>query len=179
MRRIICDVTKGRVKFVYQDIREFDYHGSLCRDVNGQGIDEATWKQVHEHFSEPAVILGIDPIPGALEAIGALGGEFEIHFVTTRRPKARAATIEWLDRQGMARRNSYSLHFVAHRQKHDVLSNMSASIDDDLLQAVLFAKSGVRSILLAHPWNQTSDTSVERARSWNDIVELLTSDRVA
>jgi hypothetical protein len=94
-------------------------------------------------------------------------------------PKARAATIEWLDRQDMARSNSYSLHFVAHRQKHDVLSNMSASIDDDLVQAVLFAKSGVRSILLAHPWNQTSDTSVERTQSWNDIVELLTSDRVA
>src|SRR5438552_13023304 len=96
MRGIIRDVTGGRVNFRYEDIREFDYHGSLCRDESGEGIDEVTWKEVHERFSDPGVVLNIAPLPGAVEAIRALQSEFEIHFITTRKPKARAATIHWL-----------------------------------------------------------------------------------
>jgi hypothetical protein len=61
MRRIICDVTNGRVNFEYEDIREFDYHGPLCRDKAGERIDEATWRVVHDQFSEPDVVLSIKP----------------------------------------------------------------------------------------------------------------------
>lgn len=157
----------------YNHIREFDYYGPSCRDANGQGIDEATWKKVHDRFSEPRVILGIQPVHGAIEAIHLLQNSFEIHFATTRLPNARIATIEWLNDQGMASRRPYSLHFVPHREKHTVLCRFSAIIDDDPVQAALFSELGLRSIVLAHPWNQGSDAPVERANSWDEIVELL------
>ncbi len=173
MRRIISEVTNGRVNFQYKHICEFDYHGPSCSDASGERIDEVTWKEVHNRFSEPAVILGIEPVPGALEAIYALQNEFVIHFVTTRKPSARAATIGWLDRCGIGARRQYSLHFVAHREKHVVLSNLSAAIDDDLVQANLFATHGVRSILLAHPWNLVPGAAVERVSAWSDIQQLL------
>jgi 5'(3')-deoxyribonucleotidase len=173
IRQILRDVTNGRVNLQYEEICEFDYHGPLCCDANGERIDERTWKEVHNRFSEPNVVLSIEPIPGAVEAIQALQSDFEIHFVTTRKPQARAATIHWLDRQDMAKHRPYSVHFVAHREKHEVLSNLAAAIDDDLAQATLFAEHGVRSILLAHPWNQASDGSLERVPSWRDILRLL------
>jgi len=173
MRRIIHHVTNGRVNFRYEDIREFDYHGSLCRDEDGEGIDEATWKEVHEHFSEPEVVLSVKPLPGALEAIRTLQDDFEIHFITTRKPKARAATIHWLDRLLLDVKRSDSIHFVAHREKHEVIGNLAAAIDDDLLQAVLFAGRGVRSIVFAHPWNTAARQPVERAGTWGDVLRLL------
>ena len=173
MRRIIHHVTNGRVNFRYGDIREFDYHGSLCHDENGERIDEATWKEVHDHFSEPEVVLSVKPLSGALEAIRTLQPEFEIHFITTRKPKARAATIHWLDQLGLDATRPHSLHFVAHREKHEVITNLAAAIDDDLGQAMLFADCGVRSIVLAHPWNTAARHPVERAGTWGDVLRLL------
>jgi len=112
-------------------------------------------------------------MPGAVEAINSLQKSYQIHFATTRLPKARMATIEWLDKSGMAKQRPYSLHFVGHREKHEVLSNFAAAIDDDLVQAKFFAAQGIRSLLIAHPWNTTTEGSIERIDSWSDIVERL------
>lgn len=170
MRRVIYHVTDGRVNFQYKDIREFDYHGAQCRDGKGEGINEATWKKVHDDFSEPEVILSIKPMAGAVDALRTLQGDFEIHFVTTRKPKARAATIHWLDRLGLDGKRPVSIHFVAHREKHEAIGNLTAAIDDDAEQAKLFTGVGVKSVLLAHPWNTTTKPPVIRADSWNEIL---------
>jgi len=175
MRRIIHSVTGGLVNLQYEDIREFDYHGSLCRDANGNGIDERTWKEVHDRFSEPEIVLDIGHIPGSVEALRAIQSNFEIHFVTTRRPKARAATLNWLDHLGLDSTRSYSVHFVAHREKHEVIAGIAAAIDDDAVQAALFKERGVRSIVLAHPWNNSVAAGVERVQDWNAIRKALSN----
>jgi len=173
MRRVIYHVTNGRVNFRYDDIREFDYHGPLCRDKAGNGIDESTWKVVHDQFSEPDVVLSIKPLDGAVDALRALQGDFEIHFVTTRKPKARAATIHWLDRLGLDGKRPHSVHFVGHREKHEAIGNPTAAIDDDAAQAESFVEIGVKGILFDHPWNQTASAKVIRACDWNAIVQAL------
>jgi 5'(3')-deoxyribonucleotidase len=173
MRRLICDVTNGRVNFRYEDVREFDYHGPLCSDKAGEGIDEATWKVVHDQFSEPDVVLSIQPLDGAVEALRSLQGDFDIHFVTTRKPKARAATIHWLDRLGLGDSRPHSVHFVGHREKHEAIGRPTAAIDDDAVQAGSFAAIGVTSILLDHPWNQTAKPTVIRAADWKAIEQAL------
>ena len=170
MRKIIGEVTKGRVNFAYEDIREFDYHGSSCIDASGQTIDKATWTIVHEQFSEPEIISTLEPISGVVENIQKLQRQYDVHFVTTRQHKARAATILWLDKVGFA---SYSIHFVPHRKKHEIISNMTAAIDDDAVQAELFSQVGVRSILLEHPWNTKASKFIERAAGWSDVARLL------
>jgi 5'(3')-deoxyribonucleotidase len=173
MRRVIYHVTNGRVNFKYEDIREFDYHGPLCRDSSDEGIDEATWKIVHDQFSEPEVVLGIKPLDGAVDALRSLQQDFEIHFVTTRKPKARAATLHWLDRLGLDGRRPHSVHFVGHREKHEAIGNPTAAIDDDAVQAESFAAVGVKSILLDHPWNRTAKSSVIRAADWDAIERAI------
>ncbi len=173
MRDTIRRVTDGRVNLRYEDIREFDYHGPLCCDREGNRIDSDTWKRVHDEFSKPEVVLELEPIPGAIEGLRSLQGAFDIHYVTTRLPKARAATIEWLDRHGLNDGPPPSIHFVGHRQKHTVVSQLSASIEDDPEQARLFAESGVRSIVLAHPWNQDVAKPAIRVESWAEISGVL------
>jgi uncharacterized HAD superfamily protein len=173
MRRVICEVTNGRVNFQYGDILEFDYHGPLCRDKDGERIDDATWKVVHDQFSAPEVVLSIKPLDGAVEALRSLQGDFEIHFVTTRKPKARAATIHWLDRLGLDEKRPHSIHFVGHREKHEAVGRPIAAVDDDAAQAESFAEIGVKSIVLDHPWNQTAKSTVIRAADRNAIVRVL------
>jgi 5'(3')-deoxyribonucleotidase len=172
MRRLISQVTKGRVNFEYTDIAEFDYHGVFCQDGQGQRINSSEWKEVHERFSEPDEVLALVAIDGAVEAIDELHEKYDIHFVTTRRPSARAATIQWLEHIRMGKWGAYGVHFVAHREKHEVV-NVAAAIDDDLVQATLFAGRGVRSVLLAHPWNKTSDKFLERYPDWPALVSAL------
>jgi len=173
MRQIIHQVTDGRVNFAYDDIVEFDYHGPSCRDKSGERIDEATWHKVHEQFSEPDIVMSLKPMPGAADMLRALQLDFDIHFVTTRKPKARAATIHWLDCLGLDSKRPPALHFVGHRQKHDVIRNLSAAIDDDPVQAESFAQMGIKSILLDHPWNRNANSEVLRARDWSEVAELL------
>jgi 5'(3')-deoxyribonucleotidase len=172
MRRLISQVTKDRVNFQYTDIVEFDYHGAFCQDSQGQRLDASEWKEVHDRFSEPSEVMAVEPIAGAVEAIHDLHGKYDIHFVTTRRPTARAATIQWLEQIRMGKWGAYGVHFVAHREKHEVV-NVAAAIDDDLVQATLFAGRGIRSLLLAHPWNKTSDKFLERYPDWSAIVQAL------
>jgi len=173
MRRIISAVTDGRVNFRYDDIREFDYHGILCKDCDGNGIDEAIWKRVHDQFSEPDVVGNIEPLPGAVETLRILQQEFEIHFVTTRKPRSRVATIDWLDRLALDSDRPYWTHFVAHREKHEVITGIAAAIDDDACQAESFQGCGVRAIVLAHPWNYHLKLGIERFVTWTEIADAL------
>src|SRR6516165_12538854 len=55
MRRVIADFTKGRVKLDYDGIVTFNYHE--CRDQHGNQITKAEWKQVHDLFSEPMILM--------------------------------------------------------------------------------------------------------------------------
>jgi 5'(3')-deoxyribonucleotidase len=170
MRDLIRTATDGRVNFTYEDIREFDYYGKECRDSKGETLDKATWDQVHDLFSDSESILGLNLLPGAHDALSSLGEIYELHFVTTRLPKARVATIQWLDQQDFGK---HFLHFVGHRTKHTAVGAMAAAIEDDPIQARAFADAGTRSILLAHPWNANAGHDIERLASWTEISEVL------
>ncbi len=61
MRRVIEEFTGGRVALKYEDIVTFNYHE--CRDRKGERITKEEWGQVHDRFSEPQNILGIEPMP--------------------------------------------------------------------------------------------------------------------
>jgi 5'(3')-deoxyribonucleotidase len=172
IRGLISRVTGGRVNFVYEDIGEFDYHGPRCCDAKGNRIDERVWDEVHELFSDPGVILTIAPVRGATDALRVLQENFDLHFVTTRKPKTRIATIQWLDGLKLA---TYWLHFVQHRKKHMICGGVAAAIDDDAAQAELFHGCGVRAIVLAHPWNEGAGHGVERLADWDTVVRALIS----
>lgn len=150
IRDVIREHTGGWVNFDYEHIQKFDYHE--CRDANGHQITSEDWKTIHRMFSERARLLSVKPYPFVQTRLRELSNTFTIHLATSRLPKARRATVEWLERHCFDL--VYDLHFVQHGEKHTSLGRFTASIEDDLDQAMAFAKAGVMSFIVDHPWNQ-------------------------
>lgn len=96
---------------------------------------------------------------------------FELHFATSRLPQARIPTIKWLEKNVFP---DHRLYFVNHREKHLVLGQFCAAIEDDLVQAKDFVKQGTPAYLIAHPWNVTAKTeNLIRLKDWKEICEHL------
>lgn len=149
MRRVILEYTGGRVQLEYDHIEEFDY--CLCPDQSGNRISKDEWKEIHELFSEPRYLLSVQPMDKAVEALTELSYNGRLHVATSRLPKARKTTVEWLERIGMP---SHDLHFLRHGEKHTSLRSFDFAIEDDYNQAVGFAGvPGTESLLMRHPWN--------------------------
>jgi len=169
MRRVIREVTGGRVKFEYHHICNFNYYE--CADARGEKLDKKQWPEVHDRFSEPDLIREIEPYPDIQAQLTRLADSFELHLATARLPKAREATTFWLKRHDFPR---HSLHFLNHGEKHQSLGRFFASVEDDRNQAEAFAHAGVHSFLLAHPWNETANESLlHRYSSWNELAPAI------
>jgi 5'(3')-deoxyribonucleotidase len=136
MRRVIRDYTRGSVDLTYDEVVEFDHY--KCRDARGFAITRDQWREIHELFSEPENIMQIAPFPGAQEQLNKLREQFDIHYATSRRPRAWRATIDWLERHEFPLR---CLHFLTHGEKHVALSGFLAAVEDHYEQAVAFAST--------------------------------------
>ena|SRR5208282_97843 len=170
IRHLIRERTEGRVELEYSEIREFDY--CLCPARTGGALTKAEWHDVHIAFSEPSNILKLSPFPGAQGQLRKLMERFRLHFATARLPKARQATIEWLEREGFP---DHSLHFLRFGEKHLFLTNFSAVVEDDYDQARSFAEAGTPSFLLRHPWNAAKPVvaNLQWAGDWSELSEKL------
>ncbi len=172
MRRVIFEMTNGRVRYEYEDIVEFDYH--RCKDAYGGSISVEEWKKIHDLFSEPRYLWQIQPEPGVQSALKLISEKFEIHLATSRLAKARRPTIEWLENHGFP---PHDLHFLKHGEKHLSLGTFTAAIEDHYEQAVDFAMCGTPTFLLQHPWNtgKPQTSSVYWVSSWSDLTRQLFS----
>ena len=173
MRRVIAELTGGRVCLRYEDIRFFDY--CRCEDTDGNRLTKDEWHSAHDAFSSSKNISALAPLPGAFEMMERLAERYMIHFVTSRLPAAQTATAGWLG----SRVGDYNhdLHFVAHGEKHAALGDFAAAIDDSLEQCVGFARSGVPAMVLAHPWNTVEHVApgfpLQRLPDWLAIAGAL------
>lgn len=173
MRRVIAEFTGGRVTLEYDDVVTFNYHE--CRDTKGGHITKEEWGQVHDRFSDPENILSIEPMPGAVQAIGRLVEIATVHLATSRMHKARKATIDWLEENKFSQR--CDLHFLKHGEKHAALKHFTAAVEDDYDQAVGYAMiGGTPCYLVRHPWNRSRPklpnvTPVEN--DWPKLTEAL------
>lgn len=168
IRALICEYTDGEVKLKYNDITTFNYYE--CSDK----LSKDDWDVVHSLFSERDRIVAIRPYPRVQTWLKRLSTRYAIHFATSRQKKARAATIEWLDRNCFE--FEYDLHFDRHSEKHVSLGEFRAAVEDDLEQAIAFAKTGVTySFLLSHPWNKVkkSHARLQRVADWEKLVKKL------
>jgi uncharacterized HAD superfamily protein len=170
MRRVIHDFTGGRVKLDYTHIDEFDYY--RCVDAHNCFITKEEWVHIHDLFSEPRYLWLIPPVQGVQEHLYRLSTVFDIHLATSRLPKARRTTIEWLENYGFP---PHDLHFLKHGEKHASLGKFVAAVEDHYEQAVELAKSGIPCYLLEHPWNH-GKPAVEKvywAKDWSKLTEQL------
>jgi uncharacterized HAD superfamily protein len=149
MRDLIRQYTSGRVNLSYEDIHDFDYW--RCPDCNGGQLSKHEWDEVHEHFSSPDIIMRLMPMAGAQAQLNAWRSEYAIHMVTSRKPPVRQATGDWLAMHGMP---FDELIFASHGRKHQLSTTYALVIEDHHEQAKAFAESGVRAVLIDHPWNR-------------------------
>ena len=171
IRRLISDFSGGRVRLEYEDIGGFNYYE--CRDCHGIQIAKDDWKQVHDLFSERDTVISIAPMPGAVNGLIQLAEHATIHLATSRLPKARKATIEWLEKHELPEHN---LHFLKHREKHEVLRQFTAAVEDDYDQAVAFAVIGkTPCFLIRHPWNRNRAAveGVQWVKGWSELTPRL------
>ena len=171
IRRLISDFTGGRVRLEYEDIGVFNYYE--CRDQHGNQITKADWKLVHDLFSEPGTVMNIAPMLGALDGLFRLAEHATIHLATSRLPKARKATVGWLEKHGFP---EHDLHFLKHREKHEVLRQFTAAVEDDYDQAVAFAVIGkTPCFLIRHPWNRNRAAveGVQWVKGWSELTPRL------
>jgi len=175
MRRLLDESSGGRVKLRYEDIRFFEYR--RCTDPDGRSPTDDDWRVAHDRFSSDADILrSLQPIPDAFGSLERLSDKYMIHFATSRKKEARAATADWLESH--AGSYLHDLHFVTPGEKHVALGTFAASVEDQLSQAIAFAQSGAHSYVLAHPWNTIERVApgfpLARRDSWLQIAaELL------
>jgi 5'(3')-deoxyribonucleotidase len=172
MRRVICDFTNGRVNFKYEQIIQFDYW--KCKDGTGCTVTKNEWNSIHELFSEPRYLWMVQPEPGVQDCLKLLAAKFDIHLATSRLPKARRQTIEWLDNHGFP---PHDLHFLKHGEKHVSLGKFAAAVEDHYEQAVEFANCGTPSFLLQHPWNRGKPQAdkLKWVNDWSDLTKQLVS----
>ena len=170
MRRVIADYTGNRVQLAYRDVTDYDY--CKCSDTGGNTISRREWDEIHGLFSEPQYLMKIEPMAGAVEALHALAERGAVHLATSRLPQAQEATLDWLKARGLS---GFDLRFLPHRQKHLHFQQVTAVIEDDYEQAVLFAGQGTPSFLLEHPWNVARDRieNVYWSETWAELVPRL------
>ncbi len=171
MRRVIHDFTAGRVQLDYAHIKEFDYH--KCEDGGGRAITKEEWRRVHDLFSEPRYLWLIQPFEGVQDHLKTLADKFILHLATSRLPKARRTTVEWLEAHGFP---SHDLHFLKHGEKHVTLGGFHAAVEDHYEQAVSFAEAGTPCFVIEHPWNMTKPAreGVQWVKGWAELVDVLT-----
>ncbi len=119
--------------------------------------------------------MAILPVPGVQDQLDQLASAFDLHFATSRLPKARRTTIQWLENYKFP---LHDLHFLKHGEKHASLGNFYAAVEDHYEQAVDFAKTRIRSYLIEHPWNKGKE-AVDNLRwvlGWPELVALLLGD---
>jgi len=171
MRRVISQFTDGRVHLEYEDIVTFNYYE--CADKQGNQITKDEWKQIHDRFSDPEMLMSIEPMPGAIDAIRHIAEHGTIHFATSRLRKARRTTVEWLDRYGFS---DHNLHFLTHGKKHAALKHFTAAVEDHYEQAVAFATIGeTPCFLFRHPWNRdrVAVEGVQWAEDWSEMAQHI------
>jgi uncharacterized HAD superfamily protein len=170
IREIIRNDTCGRVDLEYADVVEFEYH--KCKDRNGSCISKTDWKRIHDLFSDEKYIMAVQPLDNVRPCLEALSKRFKLHFATSRLPKARRATIEWLEKH---RFPPHDLHFLRHGEKHIVLRGFYAVVEDSYEQARLFAQTGIPCYLIEHPSNmgKLRFEDVYPVCNWPKLTEVL------
>lgn len=170
VRQVIREYTGNQVRLERDDIIEFDYF--RCLDVDGHCIDRDDWNAVHHLFAEPRYLMQIQPLPGAIQGLHQLAKCATLHIATSRLPKARKATIEWLEHWCVP---AHDLHFVKHKEKHASLGAFLAAVEDHYEQAVEFAKRNTECLLIDHPWNASKEKieHISWVESWPELTERL------
>jgi uncharacterized HAD superfamily protein len=175
MRRIISEITEGRVQLEYEDIHRFEYWE--CKDKAGASITKEEWRAAHRIISTPENLLALEPMAGARESLLNLCEHFDTYFVTSRLGGTEEVTASWLRVHGFP---CNKLHTVEYREKHLLPRKFSVVIEDDYEQGMLFTGSGAKVYLLEHPWNRgrPAVAQISWAPHWESLLSEILHTKI-
>lgn len=151
--------------------------------------DEAD-RRVHEFFKTPYFKNGINPIPGAREALEKLSEMYNLSIVTSRQNAIKEHTIEWIQRYypGLFEEIHFGNHFALDgqsRPKSDICKSLGAKvlIDDNPRYAMECAAVGIKVLLFdyenSYPWCKgeyaPQHPLVTKVHNWEEVEQQLAS----
>lgn len=170
LREVIRECSNEHVDLTYEDVVCFDYW--LCRDTSGRRFGKAEWGKIHRSFIRND-LMRIAPVKNVQSFLTRLRERFEIDLATSRPQEGREDTRKWLRKHDIP---YHDLHFVKNGEKHLIERGFEIAVDDDREQAYAFFAKGVRTFLLAHPWNEIGPRSpLIRVMNWEELTSKLLS----
>ncbi len=134
-----------------------------------------------ELSADPAFMERLAPVRGALTALGTLRGlGYRVHIVTARPECVRGATWRWLRRYGVAGCVE-AIHCVTDGAAKPAVARAlgcAAFVEDNHTTAEALGAAGIRSYLLAAPYNRRPTAHSMRLAGWAEVLgDLAASAR--
>jgi len=145
---------------------------------------------VHEFFATHYFQDGIQPIPGARDALQNLSSFCSLSIVTSRQDAIKNHTLEWIEKYypGLFEQIHFGNHFALEgksRPKSEICRSFGAQvlIDDNPRYAMECANDGMRVLLFdydnSYPWCKTGVNEahplVTKVHNWEEVEEKLLS----
>lgn len=140
------------------------------------GIDR---KQLDRFIMEREghIISTVQPMPGAVEAIEQLKGDFGIHLISARSPMYLQESIDWLKKHGFY--YDGIMHLGQHDKREACGNEEVALFIDDSLQNVQQVTSAclIKAYLFDATYNQGRlPPLARRIFSWHEALRLIAED---
>lgn len=157
------------------------------------GLDAEELRRFMHDAHRPELLLGIEPMPGADDSLGAWKRRgYEIHVMTGRPPAAAEVSRAWLGRHRMPHD---ALHFVDKYARYDPAAWDGAEpvlrlediatdgyrlfVEDSLATAAALARASAAPVaLMDRPWNRDPSridggtaATIHRCTGWSEIAE--------
>lgn len=131
-----------------------------------------------ELSADPAFMERLAPVRGALEALGMLHRlGYAVHIVTARPECVRGATWRWLHRHGAAG-SVEAIHCVTDGAAKPAVAHAlgcEVFVEDNHATAEALGAAGLRSYLLAAPYNRRPTEHSIRLAGWPSVLDDLTA----
>ncbi|MFQ5967860.1 MAG: hypothetical protein ACE5MI_09645 [Acidimicrobiia bacterium] len=136
-------------------------------------------------FFREVDVLGLKPIPGAVECLEGLQAKYQLAVVSARDPDFAAVTEAWIEKYFAGVFDPVILG-VGHSErgerpvtKASVCRQIRAGVlvDDQVAHLTGAAEEGLRALLFGrYPWNQTQPLppNALRVADWSEVCAALT-----
>lgn len=189
---VLCETGRGFMKVLEQEFgKRIEFEAIVSYDL-GRSFDLEP--DALERFMTLAhrdeVLIDLEPIPGAVEALHdwAQAG-YRVEIVTGRPPAASDVSRRWLERYGVPHETLLFVEKYAHTLPagsapapltlSDLQETYCLAIEDSYATARFLAGSlGVKVALLDRPWNRNGDaplpSGLTRCRGWDELRRVFT-----
>jgi uncharacterized HAD superfamily protein len=187
--KIACDIdevvvewVRGYFEFVRKrGVKRVDYEDIFCFDLcEVLGIDKKWSYDLADEFYLTEEFENIDLVEGAVRGVRKLSDEHDFYFITARPKSVFKKTRDFVfGNFGVMGHRVISSGDVFLEQgwtKDKICREMGVDliIEDNEKYSLVYAKNGLRVLLLDKPWNRgVEHENIFRCMNWDDILKKV------